>query len=71
MLGDYDVIAFTQTAQPEKAKAFYRDIVGLKLVEDSPFRACILGGEHNASHSESARTYAAAVHCPQLECSRY
>jgi catechol 2,3-dioxygenase-like lactoylglutathione lyase family enzyme len=44
MLGDYDVIAFTQTAQPEKAKAFYRDILGLKLVEDSPFALVFWAG---------------------------
>jgi catechol 2,3-dioxygenase-like lactoylglutathione lyase family enzyme len=37
MLGEYEVIAFTQTAQPQNAKAFYRDILGLKLEEDGPF----------------------------------
>src|SRR6516162_4219882 len=44
MLGDYDVIAFTQTVQPEKAKAFYRDILGLKLVEDSSFALVFRAG---------------------------
>jgi catechol 2,3-dioxygenase-like lactoylglutathione lyase family enzyme len=37
MLGDYEVIAFIQTTQPDIAKAFYRDILGLKFEEDTPF----------------------------------
>ena len=44
MLGDYDVIAFTQITRPEKAKAFYRDILGLKFVEDSPFALVFWAG---------------------------
>jgi catechol 2,3-dioxygenase-like lactoylglutathione lyase family enzyme len=30
-------IAFVATSQPEKALAFYRDVLGLRLVEDTPF----------------------------------
>ena len=30
-------MAFSATAQAERAKEFYRDRLGLKLVEDSPF----------------------------------
>jgi len=44
MLGDYEVIAFTQTAQPEKAKAFYSEILGLKLEEDGPFALVLWAG---------------------------
>ena len=35
-LGNYDLLTFSQTVQPEKAKAFYGDVLGLTLVEDSP-----------------------------------
>lgn len=30
-------IAFVATSQPEKALTFYRDVLGLRLVEDTPF----------------------------------
>ena len=36
-LENCDVIAFVATTQPEKARAFYCDILGLRLEEDSPF----------------------------------
>ena len=35
-LRNYDLLTFSQTVQPEKAKAFYGDVRGLTLVEDSP-----------------------------------
>jgi catechol 2,3-dioxygenase-like lactoylglutathione lyase family enzyme len=37
MLGNREVIAFVATAQPERAKGFYRDVLGLRLVDDDPF----------------------------------
>lgn len=37
MLHDSPVIGFIPTAQPERAKAFYRDTLGLRLIEDTPF----------------------------------
>jgi catechol 2,3-dioxygenase-like lactoylglutathione lyase family enzyme len=36
MLGNYDLMAFSQTTQPERAQAFYVSVLGLKLEEDSP-----------------------------------
>jgi len=44
MLGDNEVIAFSQTTQPELAKAFYSDVLGLKLEEDNPFALIFLAG---------------------------
>ena len=35
MLADKQVISFVATTQPDKAKAFYADALGLKLVEDA------------------------------------
>jgi len=43
-LGDHDLITFSQTAHPEKAKAFYGDVLGLTLVEDSPFAIVFRSG---------------------------
>src|SRR4029453_18906569 len=37
MLGSCEVIAFVATAQPAKAKEFYENILGLRLVADEPF----------------------------------
>lgn len=31
------IIAFVSTRQPERAKAFYRDALGLRLVSEDPF----------------------------------
>jgi catechol 2,3-dioxygenase-like lactoylglutathione lyase family enzyme len=36
-LGDSEVMAFLATTQAEKSLAFYRDTLGLRLEEDSPF----------------------------------
>jgi catechol 2,3-dioxygenase-like lactoylglutathione lyase family enzyme len=35
MLAQSEVMAFVATAQPERAKAFYRDVLGFKLLEDA------------------------------------
>jgi catechol 2,3-dioxygenase-like lactoylglutathione lyase family enzyme len=35
ILGDYEVIAFVQTTQPDKARIFYGDVLGLKFEEDN------------------------------------
>ena len=37
MLGKHEVIAFVSTKEPGQAKTFYRDILGLRLVTESPF----------------------------------
>lgn len=37
MLGKSKIICFCATANPAEAKVFYRDTLGLTLVEDSPF----------------------------------
>ena len=36
-LANCDVMAFVATTQPEKARAFYCDVLGLSFEEDSPF----------------------------------
>ena len=43
-LGVHDLITFLQTTHPEKAKAFYGDVLGLTLVEDSPFAIAFRSG---------------------------
>jgi catechol 2,3-dioxygenase-like lactoylglutathione lyase family enzyme len=40
MLGDANLVAFVSTSDPERAKAFYGDLLGLQLVEETPF-ACV------------------------------
>jgi catechol 2,3-dioxygenase-like lactoylglutathione lyase family enzyme len=37
MLGDKRAVAFIATALPDESLVFYRDRLGLELVEDSPF----------------------------------
>ncbi len=44
MLAKATVIAFTATRQPEEAKVFYRDQLGLKLVDESPYALVFRAG---------------------------
>jgi catechol 2,3-dioxygenase-like lactoylglutathione lyase family enzyme len=37
MLGDEKLMAFIATADAERAKQFYRDLLGLRLLADEPF----------------------------------
>ncbi|MDQ2714070.1 MAG: VOC family protein [Chloroflexota bacterium] len=37
MLAHNDIIAFIATTQPEQARVFYSEVLGLRLVEDTPF----------------------------------
>src|SRR5215469_16587873 len=37
MLAHCDLIAFIATAQAEEARRFYSEVLGLRLIEDSPF----------------------------------
>jgi len=37
VLAHCDVIAFTATTQPEQARVFYSEVLGLRLVENTPF----------------------------------
>ena len=37
MLAHRDIIAFIATTQPEQARVFYSEVLGLRLVEDTPF----------------------------------
>jgi catechol 2,3-dioxygenase-like lactoylglutathione lyase family enzyme len=37
LLESAPIMAFSATANPERAKAFYRDQLGLKLVSDEPY----------------------------------
>lgn len=36
MLGDKDVIAFVATSQPERARVFYEETLGLRFIADEP-----------------------------------
>jgi catechol 2,3-dioxygenase-like lactoylglutathione lyase family enzyme len=44
MLGDCEVMAFVPTAHPDRAKTFYRDTLGLELLEDGPFALVFRAG---------------------------
>ena len=37
MLGQEKLVAFVATAQPERAKTFYGEVLGLRLLTDDPF----------------------------------
>ena len=42
-LANSDIVAFIATTQPQKARDFYCDVLGLALVEDSPFARVVKG----------------------------
>jgi catechol 2,3-dioxygenase-like lactoylglutathione lyase family enzyme len=37
MLGSYPIVAFAATQDPARAKTFYRDKLGLRLISEDPF----------------------------------
>lgn len=39
------LIAFVSTARPDESRSFYRDVIGLAFVEESPFAIVFLSGE--------------------------
>ncbi|HVJ53351.1 MAG TPA: VOC family protein [Aliidongia sp.] len=43
-LGNAPIMAFVATAKPDGALHFYRDTLGLELVEDTPFALVFTGG---------------------------
>jgi catechol 2,3-dioxygenase-like lactoylglutathione lyase family enzyme len=45
VLTDATVIAFAATTQPEQALAFYRDTLGLALIEESPYALVFRAGK--------------------------
>ncbi len=44
MLGSCEMMSFVATTQPDAAKAFYGDVLGLAPAEDSPFAVVFSGG---------------------------
>ena len=71
MLGDYEVMAFVGTTDPERAKAFYGGVLGLKLVEDAWWAIIYDVGGETPSYREGARKiHAGALHGAGLEGSR-
>jgi len=37
MLGSAQIVAFVSTSDPPRSLAFYRDVLGLRLTEESPY----------------------------------
>ncbi|MFT3899248.1 MAG: VOC family protein [Gordonia sp. (in: high G+C Gram-positive bacteria)] len=58
MLGDNELIAFTATTGPERSLAFYRDVVGLRLIADEEFAIVF------DAHGTMLRIQKAAEHTP-------
>ncbi|MEJ0047204.1 MAG: VOC family protein [Rhodospirillales bacterium] len=44
MLGAHEIMPMTATTQPERARAFYGDMLGLMFLEDTPFALVFEGG---------------------------
>ena len=44
MLSDFDPICFVHTGDVERARQFYVDVLGLEVVEDSPFAIVLRSG---------------------------
>lgn len=61
MLGSCNVIAFVATKDQERARAFYADMLGLRLVEDQPF-ALVFDANGVMLRVAKVRELAAAPH---------
>jgi catechol 2,3-dioxygenase-like lactoylglutathione lyase family enzyme len=56
MLGNCEVMAFVPTAHPDLAMSFYRDTLGLELIEDSPF-ALVFRAERTMLRVQKVREF--------------
>jgi hypothetical protein len=54
MRADSGVIIFCQTTNAERAKTFYRDVLGLKFEGDDPFALSFSGRQHDTASSGRA-----------------
>ena len=61
MLKEHDVISFAATAQPNRARKFYREVLGLNLVEESPV-ALVLDVGGRMLRIQKVQTLAPAPH---------
>ena len=61
MLVHSDLIAFLATTQPERAKAFYSEVLGLPLMEDTPF-ALVFDGHGTMLRIQKVQTLTPAGH---------
>lgn len=61
MLTSHDLIAFVATVRPDDAKAFYGGVLGLRLVEDSPF-ALVFDAAGTMLRVQKVRELAPAPH---------
>lgn len=61
MLGSCEVIAFVATKDPERARAFYEETLGLRLVEDQAF-ALVFDANGVMLRIAKVRELAAAPH---------
>jgi catechol 2,3-dioxygenase-like lactoylglutathione lyase family enzyme len=58
-LSHCDVIAFVATAKPDEARAFYHDVLGLRLVKDSPF-AIVVEGQNASIRIQKVKSFTPA-----------
>lgn len=61
MLNEHPVMAFLATNDPQRALPFYRDVLGLTLVEDSPF-AVVFDLKGTMLRIQKTRGYTPAPH---------
>jgi catechol 2,3-dioxygenase-like lactoylglutathione lyase family enzyme len=62
MLADRPVMSFVASATPDKAAAFYRDVLGFRLTEDTPFAVVFDLGGGRMLRIQKVPTHAPAVH---------
>ena len=55
-LGDSPLVAFGQTTKVEDAKAFYENVLGLEVVEDTPF-ALLMRGANALLRIQKVQTF--------------
>jgi catechol 2,3-dioxygenase-like lactoylglutathione lyase family enzyme len=61
MLAEFDVIAFVHTADAARARQFYVGVLGLELIEESPF-ALVLRSGRSMIRVTPVESHAASPH---------
>ena len=62
MLSAGQVISFLATAAPQRTAAFYRDVLGFGLVEDTPFALVFDLGAGRRLRAQKVQAHAPAAH---------
>ena len=71
MLGNNKLVAFVATTDGNRARQFYGEVLGLKIMSDDPFAVVCDAGGDAPSHSEGWLSPGTGLHRPRVGSRRH